>query len=807
MSQLFVKESGTPSIPDIEFLEGNSGGPVGPTGGVVNVVGDNTQGVDIVGDGGTSTLTVSGIDATDGTAMTAQKGVSSYDEDYFTVTDGFVSLISSPEASLSPYIVGSINSDYSTIQAALDQAVVDGMDAANPAIFYLKDPSFTENLTIPSGAIIRGMGVSGYPTPTIIGVHTPPTSGKIAFHSVHFQSATHVLSSGSAGTTEIWMKDCTSGITSGWLLNLRAWTGTIHVDNLDSSFGTNDGFFINDLGSSTVNIKNSYCGAGDGVDPFIRGNFNVQDSTLSPVFDFISGTVTAINTTFLRRPIMETDANGTYDRCQFSTESFVAFEMASNNTITVSNSTFSSTNANPISTVGGSGILNLHDCTFTNNYAAIPTNCNIIQTNAINPYIVGDNCSYPTIQSAITKAIIDGVSSSNPLNIYVKPGVYDVGILTIPDGISIIGMDSFNYANASTNQKTVTINGQIIVNSGVVKMINVAVVLTDIVTGGYIFILEDSCTLYLDNVFVESSITLGPFVFRFLSAGTKNLYISNCYLTQTGGAVLWIKSSDTITLNVNASNSTFKFANTQSTFSNNSSIFNGYFSNCYISNAFEFASVNSVSWEAYNCFHEAPALSNQSLVSVDNSSATITYVGGEIFPSINNPFPVGTSTTLRIMPDYYRSTTVSNLPARLFTSNFTTQLGPVFRGAIFGYSGSYEQKQQAAVQTTNATTTTLNSIPISTNQCIVVKGVFSTLESTFGTCMEGDFRAGARRDAGNIVLVGTPMVNLNSEDVDYKFSLDVDTGTQSIRQRVTGVNGRTLNWVSTFTYQIVSSEV
>lgn len=54
-----------------EFLTGNDGIPVAPDAGYnINVLGNNTQGINITGNAGTSTLTVAGIDAT-----TAQKGV------------------------------------------------------------------------------------------------------------------------------------------------------------------------------------------------------------------------------------------------------------------------------------------------------------------------------------------------------------------------------------------------------------------------------------------------------------------------------------------------------------------------------------------------------------------------------------------------------------------------------------------------------------------------------------------------------------------------------------------------------------
>lgn len=64
MSQGGVLSDKTSPAADIETLTGNSGGAVGPDGAFnVNVLGSNTQGINIVGVPGTNTLTASGINA------------------------------------------------------------------------------------------------------------------------------------------------------------------------------------------------------------------------------------------------------------------------------------------------------------------------------------------------------------------------------------------------------------------------------------------------------------------------------------------------------------------------------------------------------------------------------------------------------------------------------------------------------------------------------------------------------------------------------------------------------------------------
>lgn len=69
--KLDLVEQTTSPTGDVAFLTGNSGGAVPPDASHnINILGGNSQGINIVGNSGTNTLTVSGIDAT-----TTQKGV------------------------------------------------------------------------------------------------------------------------------------------------------------------------------------------------------------------------------------------------------------------------------------------------------------------------------------------------------------------------------------------------------------------------------------------------------------------------------------------------------------------------------------------------------------------------------------------------------------------------------------------------------------------------------------------------------------------------------------------------------------
>lgn len=79
---------------------------------------------------------------------------------------------------------------------------------------------------------------------------------------------------------------------------------------------------------------------------------------------------------------------------------------------------------------------------------------------SLSPYIVGSDVhsEYTTISSAITAAIADGASETNPKNIYIKPknGGYTEN-LTLVDGINLVG---FNRSALIIGKITMTATGQ-----------------------------------------------------------------------------------------------------------------------------------------------------------------------------------------------------------------------------------------------------------------------------------------------------------------------------------------------------------
>ncbi|HEY5236085.1 MAG TPA: hypothetical protein VIJ14_07905 [Rhabdochlamydiaceae bacterium] len=86
---------------------------------------------------------------------------------------------------------------------------------------------------------------------------------------------------------------------------------------------------------------------------------------------------------------------------------------------------------------------------------------------SLTPYIVGSDVhsQFTTISAAITQAIADGASKTDPKNIYVKPGIYTED-LTLADGINVLAMDQgpLNVQFPSNQQLSVKLVGRIILS-------------------------------------------------------------------------------------------------------------------------------------------------------------------------------------------------------------------------------------------------------------------------------------------------------------------------------------------------------
>ena len=107
-------------------------------------------------------------------------------------------------------------------------------------------------------------------------------------------------------------------------------------------------------------------------------------------------------------------------------------------------------------------------------------------------------------------------------------------------------------------------------------------------------------------------------------------------------------------------------------------------------------------------------------------------------------------------------------------------------------------QKTAAVQTTDATLTTIATIPITASSTTVIEAIVTALQSTFANGRIWQFLIGARDNAGVSVLLGTlqGLIGLTGQgDVGSNTWLaDMVLSGTSIVVRVTGVVATTINW-------------
>lgn len=127
-----------------------------------------------------------------------------------------------------------------------------------------------------------------------------------------------------------------------------------------------------------------------------------------------------------------------------------------------------------------------------------------------------------------------------------------------------------------------------------------------------------------------------------------------------------------------------------------------------------------------------------------------------------------------------------------------------FDGISSGFSGSEAQWRQTGVQTTDATPTDLISLPIGEGEMIVLEARIGGFQSDFSDGIGSFVYVAARRAvAGNVTLIGIPVIDILESDANTDVTVVADTVGQNLKVQVTGVAAQTWNWVSTHSYHKV----
>ena len=127
-----------------------------------------------------------------------------------------------------------------------------------------------------------------------------------------------------------------------------------------------------------------------------------------------------------------------------------------------------------------------------------------------------------------------------------------------------------------------------------------------------------------------------------------------------------------------------------------------------------------------------------------------------------------------------------------------------FYASYGGFTGSQEVKTQATAQTTNNVGSTLYSLALNQNESVMFKGTIIGSTAAHTDVCGGSFEACATRSTGNIFMIGTPIININSSTT-ASFNISVNPATQTINLNVIGLSATVYNWSSFVTYHMILS--
>jgi hypothetical protein len=395
-----------PGSSEVDTLTGDSGGAISPSSGNINILGGD--GLTVAGSG--STLTIN-RDSKGGYPIT-------------------------------PYVVGSSGeAGYTTIQSAVNAA-----NSAGGGMVWIQSGTYTEDLTLYDGIALFG---DGEQNTTIVGTHTPPTSGTLNINRVTFQDATAIFSSAAAGTTSIIVEDSTVNVTNGFTFDLDNWTGLIAVFNIGNG-GTNDGF-LNNSGGASFAAFSTGVGNGTGQTMVISGDCFVTTSDIECPIDFQTGSTGTFATSIFLAPItLSNDSALDFYNSSFVGGASAAITMSSSGNCSFNGCEVSSSN-NPSIAGSGAGTLSLNGINFLDNAAIAATVTLSSATTSNGTFNTLDQAAGLTISSSDIDA--DGTDSN-------------IDITLTPKGTGSVVIDNNGLTSgAGTDLKLSSASGQDIVST------------------------------------------------------------------------------------------------------------------------------------------------------------------------------------------------------------------------------------------------------------------------------------------------------------------------------------------------------
>jgi hypothetical protein len=424
---------------------------------------------------------------------------------------------------------------------------------------------------------------------------------------------------------------------------------------------------------------------------------------------------------------------------------------------------------------------------------------------SLTPYIVGQvgdtHAGFTTIQSAITQAVTDGASFSNPKTVYIKNGTY-IENISYADGVYLFAFDLRGSEIETPEKSSVYIVGNGALTTSTNSFLSFTGITFNTISG-------DALTL-----------TTG-------STNSINVTFKNCYSSSIFGFLTNCSvgnASSTVSIQIN--DCTFFSSIITSSGAGACSVDDRGSVSYFIGTGNIFASSGANSWQVANCSYKSFTIINSSSTafsfsandSVIYSSATgnffeITSSGGfgAIFKSCDigaigegalfNSTGTGVANyrllECSIGVQSIQNSSVPNGINAACSSYVTYENGPTWKGpGITGYFGSEAYLSQSVVHTTSTSATTIILLTPGAGTALTIKGQVTGSNAGHTDITGADFFVTC--DGTAATIVGTPVINVNATstgNVTASFSVG------QLHINVTAPSSAAYNWVSSYQVQ------
>lgn len=413
----------SPVLPDIEFLQGTSGGPVGPNPVTFTI---NLTSEDLAIDGNPGAWDLHFVDLVKWTPyvvdnlnpapyitiQSALDAISTYQNvidfnidfvalnsivatvdtvaltpvvfavDQATTIAALAAMIGTAANVTSSTVTGArqitvvfangashvVNSVVTTLGATQPVATISSSSSSLPELVLVRygTGNYAENLVIPSNVTIMGIldGTNAVSPVLVTGQHSIPTSGDVEFINLRMNSAAAIVSSSAAGSTNLTWRNCSVGVTNGFTANVTAWTGVINFKGCTFS-GLDDGLVNNGTGTAVINIEDSSVGGGGQI-LTTGGSVIGKNSSVNCATILVGAGVISYTDVLSQGIAFTVTSSGSFLGGKVSGAGVASITQSSTGTISLVNVAIDSNN-NPAIAGVGAGVITLAGVPFLNN--------------------------------------------------------------------------------------------------------------------------------------------------------------------------------------------------------------------------------------------------------------------------------------------------------------------------------------------------------------------------------------------------------------------------------------------------------